>query len=106
MKRCISSSRRITTAFFAGTVLAISGRVWVKDGTRAHGGELHEDPGVAALSNSGASDFEYGVRSIHTSNTNGVCSGCGGVAYVGSFDAATRSTTAASPDGVRLIVSA
>ena len=38
--------------------------------------------------NSGTGDFEYGIRSIHTSNTNGVCSGCGGVAYVGSFDSA------------------
>lgn len=30
MKRCISSSRRITAAFFAGTVLAISGSVFAQ----------------------------------------------------------------------------
>ena len=44
-----------------------------------------EDPGLDALSKSGSSDTTWGIRSLHTSNTNGVCSGCGGIAYVGSF---------------------
>ena len=44
-----------------------------------------EDPGTEALKRTGA-DVEYGIRSIHTSNTNRVCGGCGGVAYIGSFN--------------------
>tara|TARA_R110002049_G_scaffold72490_1_gene186989 strand:+ start:93066 stop:96530 length:3465 start_codon:yes stop_codon:yes gene_type:complete len=48
-----------------------------------------EDPGTEALRRANGTDFEYGIRSIHTSNTNQVCSGCGGVAYVGSFDSAS-----------------
>ncbi len=44
-----------------------------------------EDPGVEALRKSGSGDTQWGIRSLHTSNTNGVCGGCGGVAYIGSF---------------------
>lgn len=44
-----------------------------------------EDPGLDALTKSGGSDTTWGIRSLHTSNTNGVCSGCGGIAYVGSL---------------------
>lgn len=48
-----------------------------------------EDPGVEALRKSGSGDTQWGIRSLHTSNTNGVCSSCGGVAYVGSFSSST-----------------
>lgn len=44
-----------------------------------------EDPGLDALSKSGVNDTNWGIRSLHTSNTNKVCNSCGGVAYVGSF---------------------
>lgn len=44
-----------------------------------------EDPGVDALRKSGSGDTQWGIRSLHTSNTNSVCGGCGGVAYIGSF---------------------
>ncbi|MGI9472697.1 MAG: Calx-beta domain-containing protein [Rubripirellula sp.] len=44
-----------------------------------------EDPGEDALRKSGSSDTTWGIRSLHTSNTNKVCGGCGGVAYIGSF---------------------
>lgn len=44
-----------------------------------------EDPGVEALRRNGGGDSAWGGRSLHTSNTNGVCSSCGGVAYINSF---------------------
>ncbi len=44
-----------------------------------------EDPGIEALRKSGSGDTQWGIRSLHTSNRNGVCGGCGGVAYIGSF---------------------
>ncbi len=47
-----------------------------------------EDPGLDALTKSGSSDTTWGVRSLHTTNTNGVCNGCGGIAYIGSFSSA------------------
>ncbi len=44
-----------------------------------------EDPGLDALTKSGSGDTTWGIRSLHTTNTNKVCASCGGVAYIGSF---------------------
>lgn len=43
------------------------------------------EPGAAALSYSGGSDTQWGARAVITSDTFANC-GCGGHAYVGSFD--------------------
>ncbi|MCA8991556.1 MAG: cadherin domain-containing protein [Planctomycetaceae bacterium] len=46
-----------------------------------------EEPPVSDLINSGAGDTRWGSRAVMTINNNGACTGCGGVALVGSFDA-------------------
>ncbi|MCA9078963.1 MAG: cadherin domain-containing protein [Planctomycetaceae bacterium] len=45
-----------------------------------------EEPPVEDLINSGGGDTRWGSRAVMTINNNGACSGCGGVAFVGSFD--------------------
>ncbi len=45
-----------------------------------------EEPGADALIRANSLDSAWGVRSLHTSNTHKVCGGCGGVAYIGSFN--------------------
>lgn len=48
------------------------------------------DPGSSAITRSGASDLAYGTRAVFTSDANAwaaLCNnGCGGIAYVGTFD--------------------
>ena len=44
------------------------------------------DPGAAALTRSGSGDTTWGTRVLFTRNVAAVCTGCGGVAYIGSFD--------------------
>ncbi|MEL7210362.1 MAG: zinc-dependent metalloprotease family protein, partial [Actinomycetota bacterium] len=44
-----------------------------------------EDPGSAALRDTGGGDTEWGVRVVTTDDTFSGC-GCGGQAYIGSFD--------------------
>lgn len=44
-----------------------------------------QDPGESALNRSSSSDNVYGTRAV-ISKRNATCSGCGGVAYVGTFD--------------------
>lgn len=45
-----------------------------------------EEPPADAITRSSSSDNLYGTRVVITSKNIGVCSGCGGVAYVGVFD--------------------
>ena len=47
------------------------------------------EPGTAALTRSGSNDPTWGVRVLFTDNVAGVCTSCGGVAYIGSFDDST-----------------
>ena len=49
-----------------------------------------QDPGAAALDRSSSSDQVYGTRALITKRAP-VCSGCGGVAYVGIFDSTNNS---------------
>ncbi len=44
------------------------------------------DPGLAALTKSGAGDQTWGVRDLHTQATAGFGNGIGGVAYLNSFN--------------------
>ena len=50
-----------------------------------------QDPGAAAITRSGAADAVYGTRALVTDATEiaGTC-GCGGIAYVGTFDEAAN----------------
>lgn len=46
-----------------------------------------EDPGVAALTRTSTSDPTYGTHVVFTpSDTRGLCNGCAGIAWVGTFD--------------------
>ncbi|AXQ28745.1 hypothetical protein D0B54_08635 [Solimonas sp. K1W22B-7] len=45
-----------------------------------------EEPPADAITRSDAADEFYGTRAVVTDNNFGACSGCGGVAYVGTFD--------------------
>ncbi|MEM9827339.1 MAG: GEVED domain-containing protein [Planctomycetota bacterium] len=44
-----------------------------------------EEPGTEALRRSGSDDDQYGIRVVQTAR-NVTCSGCGGIAYIGSFN--------------------
>ena len=62
-----------------------------------------QDPGSDALTRSSAGDQTYGTRALITPNQvarQAVCGGsCGGVAYVGTFDAIVASPSTSSPRG-------
>ena len=45
-----------------------------------------EEPSADLLYRTSVSDQDYGVRVVITRNNFGMCSGCGGIAYVGVFD--------------------
>jgi len=51
-----------------------------------------EEPSADLLQRTSSSDQQYGTRVVITRNNFGVCTNCGGVAYVGVFDYYSRFT--------------
>ncbi|MFV0463290.1 MAG: hypothetical protein ACK5MP_08880 [Nostocoides sp.] len=78
------------STFSAGelTIIADAWKVIAEDFAPWNVNVTTIDPGVEALRNSGAGDTKWGVRVVFTKDTFAGC-GCGGHAYVGSFDDAT-----------------